>query len=368
MKRGKYGNNLLLLTVLVGFCILALIEIFYGQAQIRLEKERLALEEENHRTVQELKSGWDNMADDNDLNAGSASGIDEKQSDAAKIDNTSVNTDDVGSDSVSEQSAEPEQQAEDDKEYDMQIVVMGDSIMAAERENNGDVPTLIGEAANAKVYNLAIGGTTAALLPNDQYNFANWNSSGLLGMVNAIIGNINPDYFNDPVVRNILETCDFSQIDYFVIEYGINDFTSRQIPQSRYLENGDILGVDTTHTYAGALDTAVTLLKDNFPNAQILLVAPHYCQFFEGSVFMGDAYSMNYGYGTLVDFFRCAGYVADQYKADGVLFFNAMEESGIDAYTAEKYLEDGIHLTNLGRRVYADEVARRISADFYREE
>ena len=368
IRKGKYSGNIMLLVVLIGFCILALIEIVYGQKQIRMERERLALEEENNRAVQELKAEWNNLKGDPSVGSESAQAVGEEQNSVTEPDNTLVNTGDAAHNSEPVQDAETKETAKDDHKYDMQIVVMGDSIMADQREEHGDIPTMIGESCNAKVYNLAIGGTTAALLTDEQYNFAKWESSGLMGMVNVVLGDLSPDIINDYEVRKIIETCDFSQTDYFIIEYGINDFTSKQIPQSRYLENGDVLGVDATHTYAGALETAVTLLEDNFPDARILLIAPHYCQFFEGTTFMGDAYSMNYGYGTLVDFFRCAGYVADQHKAENTFFFNAMEESGIDAYTAEDYLEDGIHLTNLGRRMYADEVARRINKDFRPEE
>ena len=42
--------------------------------------------------------------------------------------------------------------------------------------------------------------------------------------------------------------------------------------------------------------------------------------------------------------------------------------SGIDAYTAEKYLEDGIHLSAEGRKQYADYAIRLIMGDFYPEE
>ena len=368
MQKGKHGGNLLLLTILIGFCILAIIEILYGQAQIRMERERLALEEKNHRTVQELKAEWNDLKGNPDVNTESVGTVGEEQNSSAEPDKTLVNTGGTSSDSVQTQDVEPGESEADDKEYAMQIVVLGDSIMADGRDENEDVASLIGEACNAKIYNLAIGGTTAALLTNEQYNYADWGSIGLLGVINAMLGNINPYIFDEYETGKILKECDFSKTDYFVIEYGINDFTSRQIPQSRYLENGDILGVDEVHTYAGALNTAVDLLKTHFPNATILVVAPHYCQIFEGPTFMGDAYSINYGYGTLVDFFRVAGYVADQHKADNVLFFNAMEESGIDAYTADKYLEDGIHLTDEGRRIYADKIIERIYADFYRPE
>ena len=368
MRKGKFGSNLLLLIVLIGFCILALIEILYGQAQIRLEKERLALEEENHRTVQELKSGWDNLTGDTGVSERPAQDVRDGQTDVMETDNISANAADDVSGPVSEQGAESEQMVNDDKEYDMQIVVMGDSVMADERENNGDVPTLIGEATNAKVYNLAIGGTSAALIPGEQFNFAQWSSQGFLGVVNAILGNLNPDVFEGYETEKILKECDFSKTDYFVIEYGINDFLTKQIPQSRYLEDGGILNIDASHTYAGALDGGVDALAKHFPDAKILLVSPHYCQFYEDGVCVGDAYSVNYGYGTLVNFFRITGNVAERHREDNVLFFNAMEQSGIDAYTVDKYLKDGIHLSNEGRRMYADKIAERICADFYREE
>lgn len=367
MRKGKYNGNLLLLIILIGFCVLALIEILYGQTQIRLEKERLAIEEENNRTVQELKSEWNDMKGGTDVSAGFDQQVNDGQSSVTEPDNSSANTGDDSA-SAAEQSAEPEQQAEDDKEYTMQIVVMGDSIMDNQRENNGDVPTLIGEATNAKVYNMAIGGTTAALLPGEQFNFAEWYSTGFLGVVNAMLGNINPDVFEGYETEKILRECDFSKTDYFVIEYGINDFMSRKVPQSRYLADGEMLDIDGAHTYAGALEVGVRTLLQHFPNAKILLVSPHYCEFFENGVFVGDAYSVNYGYGTLVEFYRITSYIAEQHRGDGVLYFNAMEQSGIDAYTVNKYLEDGVHLSNEGRRMYADKIAARINADFYREE
>lgn len=363
-QKGKFGGNLLLLIVLIGFCILALIEILYGQARIRLEKERLALEEENHRTVQELKSEWDNSKGGTDVSAG----LVPEQSDVAESDNTPANTSDDDSGSLPEQDAKPEQQTEDDKKYSMQIVVLGDSIMADQREDKGDVPTLIGEATNAKVYNLAIGGTSAALTPGEQFSFDDWRSTGFLGVVNAMLGNISPDVFAGYETEQILKECDFSRTDYFVVEYGLNDFTSRKIPQSKYLADGEILDIDQTHTYAGALDVGVGTLARYFPDAKILLVSPHYCQFFEDGAYKGDAYSLNYGYGTLVDFSRITTYVAEHHKGDGILYLNAIEQSGIDAYTVDKYLEDGIHLSDEGRRLYADKIAGMINADFYRAE
>ena len=47
---------------------------------------------------------------------------------------------------------------------------------------------------------------------------------------------------------------------------------------------------------------------------------------------------------------------------------NAFEESGIDADTADEYLADGIHMTPLGARVYAEKLAKIIHNDYAPEE
>ena len=365
MHKGRYGSNILLLAVLIGFCILAIIEILYGQAQIRMERERLALEEENHQAVQELKAEWDNLKGEPSVVAESVEEAGEEQNIVSEPEKILINTSDNTSSANSV--SENDKEVQDDRKYDMQIVFMGDSILDRNRDEAG-VAGLIAEACNAKAYNLAVGGTTAALLPDEQRGFETWNTQGLLGVVNAILGNIDPAVFEGTRAGEILQECNFDETDYFVIEYGINDFTSGKIPQSKYLENGDVLAIDDVHTYAGALELAVYLLRERFPDAKILIFSPHYCQFFNGNTFVGDAYSLDYGYGTLVDFFRVSGYVADQHKKDNVLFYNAMEESGIDAYTASEYLEDGIHLSEAGRRAYADYPSRLIMADFYPEE
>ena len=357
----KHGNSILLLTVLIGFCILAIIEILYGQSQIRMERARLALEEENHRAVKELKAEWNDLKEGPSTVTESVPEVGEEPNSESGPEETLVDTDET------ELSASVSENSEDDRTYDMQIVFLGDSILDSSRDETG-VAYLVGQECNAKVYNMAIGGTTAALLPDEHYNYEEWESRGLLGVVNAIVGNIEPDIFDGSIVGEVLETCDFSKTDYFVIEYGINDFLCGQIPQSRHLENGELRNIEEAQTYVGALEIAVNILRNWFPDAKILLISPHYCQIFEGSTFIGDAYSLNYGYGTLVDFFRITGYVALEYQKDNVMFFNAMEESGINAYTADEWLEDGVHLSEQGRREYASIISRRILKDFYPEE
>lgn len=346
LKKNKHSGSILLSIVLVGFCILAVIEIICGQARIRAEREISAITEDNRQTVRQQR--------------GSENG------------QMSADTGDtLSSNSVSVEGEEDglSESAEDIRKYDMQIVFMGDGILDRDREDDGVAP-LISQACNARIYNMAISGTAASLMPDEQYDFETWTSMGLLGVVNAILGNIDSGIFDGYRAGEVLSECDFSETDYFVIEYGINDFLCRQIPQSIYLADGGVLEIGELHTYSGALERAVTLLQDNFPNAKILLIPPHYCQVFEEDTgtYVGDAYSVDYGHGSLVDFYRCAEYVAKQHAKESVIFYDTIENSGIDAYTADDYLQDGIHLTAEGRRVYADYASGLIMADFYPEE
>lgn len=368
-KKSRQGVNTLLV-ILIGFCILAIIEILYGQAQIRMERDRLALEEKNNQRVQELEAELQNLQNE----AGVTTTREEQQTagsaetSAQRPAKVMEKTEDTQKTQEQEPVAATGTKAqEDDREYSMQIVIMGDSIMDGDRTESG-AADIISEQLNAKVYNMSIGGTTAALLPTDNAAFDQWNSCSLLGIVNAILGNISADVFNGYKAKEVLQTCDFSKTDYFIIEYGVNDFLTGKIPNSRYLENGDELAVRSDSTYTGALESAIVKLRSGFPNAQILLVGPHYCQIFSGKTFIGDGYSLDYGYGPLVNFSRGAGYVAEQHKEDGVLFFNAFENSGIDAGTADEYLKDGVHMTPLGARVYAEKIASIIRNDFAPEE
>ena len=358
-KERHWNGRVTLFAIMIGFCILALIEIAYGQAKLKVEKERLAMEETNYQTLQALEKTQEDIHSEEAALKGK-----EPEQESSFM---NVVEKDAKETEPTEEAAKPEQNdAEDDDKYDMQIVFMGDSIIDSDRENDG-VAALVSDACNAKVYNMAMGGTTAALLPDQSEDYSDWDSRGLLGVVNAILGNIDTTLFENYKAGQILKECDFSKTDYFVIEYGVNDFLSK-IPISQYLENGEMRNEDRAHTYASALESALTSLHVAFPDAKIIVIAPHYCQFFEGGKYIGDGYSLDYGYGNLISYARVCGYVAHHREEDGVMFYNAFEESGIDAYSAEDCLEDGIHLTSEGRHRYADFIIRMIMKDFYPEE
>ncbi|MDE6202699.1 MAG: SGNH/GDSL hydrolase family protein [Lachnospiraceae bacterium] len=234
---------------------------------------------------------------------------------------------------------------------ELQIVFLGDSIFDNSRDGTG-IPYLTSIQCEADAYNLAIGGTSASIEADESAESAQWTSRSLVGIVNAIIGKIPTDIFAGSKTKEILDNpnIDFSQTDYFVIEYGINDFF-RGVAQS------DPDSIYNVKTYAGALRYAVANLTEIAPDATIILCSPTYAQFYDGTWMIGDGNSVNTGNGTLFDYKGTCNYVAKETQS---VFFNAYQDLGIDGYTAEQYLEDGVHLTEDGRHLYADALAKLI--------
>lgn len=240
----------------------------------------------------------------------------------------------------------PEQPAENR----LQIVFLGDSILDGYRDETG-IAYLTGVYCDADVYNLAMGGTTAALTTYENGEYENWTSRGLQGVVHAICGNVDAKILDGYRSGEVFATCDFSNTDYFVIEYGMNDFLGG-IPLNDSDDPYD------EYTYVGALRIAIQRLRDSFPDATIVLCSPNYAQFWgkDGS-YLGDGNMVSNGGGKLVEYYRVCGNVAvDQ----NTLFLNAYEGIGLDAYSADEYLEDGIHLSKKGRRKYAEKLSQII--------
>ncbi len=237
------------------------------------------------------------------------------------------------------------------KGSNLQIVFLGDSIFDTYRDGTG-IPYLTAVQCDADVYNLAIGGTSASIDKDDQYEAENWTSQSLVGVVKAICGQIPSDVFAGTRTKEILdsEKVDFKDTDYFVIEYGLNDFF-KAAPLSNESNEYDY------RTYVGALRYAVSNLGSYADDATIILCGPNYAQFFNGDSFIGDGNTLNTGYGTLFDYKGSCQYVA---KEQNAYFFDAYLDLGIDGYTAEEYLEDGVHLSEAGRHLYADALAEKI--------
>lgn len=159
-----------------------------------------------------------------------------------------------------------------------------------------------------------------------------------------LCGNVDASLLDGTAAKEAYDRCNLENTDYFVIEYGMNDFLSG-IPLNDEEDFYD------EYTYVGALRIAIQNLRNAFPNATIVLCSPNYGQFWgkDGS-YLGDGNMVNNGGGTLVEYYRVCGNVSADMNT---LFLNAYEGIGLNTYTADEYLEDGIHLSQKGRAEYA---------------
>lgn len=255
-------------------------------------------------------------------------------------------SEEVVSEAPESESPSPEEETEDRRK---QIVVFGDSIWDSARDETG-IAYLLSQYMNADVYNCSIGGTRASLKEGESPdNYENWDSTSLSGMINVAIGNVDPEIFLEGYVAGgVIRNIDFSKTDFFIISYGLNDYFS-----------GAPLNVEggsswDAHGYGGALRFAIDRLRTNYPEAQILLISPTYCQFFKDGVMYTDSNMKDFGGGSLTLYANACQNVAE---TQNTLYIDAYSKMGINIYTADEYLEDGIHLTAAGRELYAKAVS-----------
>lgn len=233
----------------------------------------------------------------------------------------------------------------DDK---LQIVYFGDSIFDFHRDDGTSIPKLTSDILNANYINLAMGGTCASINIDNKWDNENWDSTSGAGMAKAAAGLVNPDVFLDCTAKELVKAHqgEFSQTDIFVIEYGINDFLAH-----RPLDDMDNLANPTT--YNGALKQMILACQTVAPNAFIVLCKPSYCEFWgKDGMYLGNTYVMSNDNGvTLFDYGGKVDCVDDPDK--GIFAFDTNVDNGINIYSAEECLEDGIHLTQAGREKYS---------------
>lgn len=202
------------------------------------------------------------------------------------------------------------------------IVFFGDSLFRKYSVEFKNVPGMIGALTNANTYNLSIGGTTAT--NNDA-------GTSFCDIVNMFLGNIEIKESLDENVVSAL--ADFRAQSHdnreltFVILYGFNDYANN-------VSLGNKIGNDTT-TFSGALNIGISLLKEAYPDADIVLVSPLYTDYNNGGQkgFTAEGKSL-LKYISAME--KCAEY-------NEASFVNLYSEAGIDSANSDKYLSDGIH-------------------------
>ena len=211
------------------------------------------------------------------------------------------------------------------------IVVFGDSIWNDARGEDGVSEHLMAMTGST-VYNCAIGGTSAALVGDNPANIRDWTNQSFNGMVYVANGVV-PAYnvLGDTSAYEVIEQVDFNTVDYILVSYGLNDFFSEVPVYPEYYYD--------INSYVGALRNGILHLRENYPQAQIVLVTPTYSELFESE--------REYRIGDYVEAMRGVSVEMNTGLAD---MFHIM---GDDAASRISHLDDGVHLSAEGREIYA---------------
>lgn len=247
-------------------------------------------------------------------------------------------------------------------QYD--IVFLGDSIIGT--ENNYSVVDIVGDKLGMTAFNGAFGGSTMSLsgsevwgsISNNQWSmirlaqamtYEDWQSQKI-AMAYAVSYEENNrqafDYFEQRMEE--LVDIDFTKVKVLVIEHGTNDYNA-----ARRLDNPEDL-YDIS-TFGGALRSSLRLLQEKYPDLQIVIISPLYCQFL-GQINQ-PGYLTDFGQGVLDDYVSLEKAIAEEF---GVPFIDAYHNSGIWEHNAREYLPDGLHLSDKGVLLFGEYVAEEV--------
>lgn len=210
---------------------------------------------------------------------------------------------------------------------DLCIVFFGDSVITYNR-GSMSLPGVVGGLSGAQVYNLGIGGTPASGDPADVHN--------MNGMINHFLSQDIDGLQESLYLLELMDYIDGNNQEKrhcFVLNFGLNDYFGGgpvENPEDDY----------DTKTYAGALRTGISTLRDNYPDALILVMTPTFTALFSD----GTERNSEVG-GVLTEYVDAAVRVSGEM---GVYCKDNYWDSGINKESYGLYLADGTHPSERG--------------------
>lgn len=208
------------------------------------------------------------------------------------------------------------------------IVFFGDSVIGY-NAGSYSLPGVVEGLSGAQVYNCGQGGVPASQDPSMALSLNTMITHFLdqtpFGLENA------GDY--DSGLKKYIEEKHEGKRYCFVLNFGLNDYFGGHAvsnPDDPY----------DVRTYAGALRTGIKVLRENFPEAEILVTTPTYVMLFSG----GTEKQGEVG-GVLTDYVDLTVNVAEEM---GVRCINNYMISGINENNWPQYLADGCHPNETG--------------------
>lgn len=232
----------------------------------------------------------------------------------------------------------------------IQITFLGDSILDNFRGETG-ICEQVEKILDAKVYNIAIGGTSASVSRGGLGYDDSFDDTCGLGITKVLANRISLDVIMDckakEIIREHIE--DIKKSDIFVIEYGINDFLACRT-------RVEMDNLYDPYTYEGALRLMIADLRKINPDAAIVLCQTTYIELYrDNGEYVGNTYTLDNGTGSAMDY---NGTMASVVNAVGDLYMFKHEDTGINVYNFNDTVLDGIHLNENGRKIYAENFSK----------
>lgn len=232
------------------------------------------------------------------------------------------------------------------------VVILGDSVIANFFNYYGSpsIPEYIEQQTNLAVYNGAFGGSGMAMqrlelsgaVATPSWCMANLAEGICLDAWESVFASMsyadhyvetNPQVFSNYEERlHGLARIDFREVDVLFIEHGTNDYNmgiAVDNPENPYDKS----------TFGGALRYSLQLLQEAYPELQIVLITPFYCEInTDGGYVKCD--EKDWGGGILKDYVLKEIEIAAEF---GVDLLDGYHESGIDEETLQIYMPDRLH-------------------------
>lgn len=221
----------------------------------------------------------------------------------------------------------------------LEILFLGDSIIGNYTDSLS-IPQVVAGHTGAVAYNFGCGGSTAADSKEDVPSMTMIADALLEGKMNDIPQDT---AYYEELLRYKKEG-NKEAPKMFVINYGLND-CFQGLPL-----NGE--EPYDTSTYEGALRLTVEKIKKHYPEAQILLMSPH----FTSGMNFGKDKAGEKG-GTLAEYAAMVVKVAEEMDVD---VLDNFKELGITEKNWLQYLPDGTHPNERARYLFGSRIIEKI--------
>ena len=240
----------------------------------------------------------------------------------------------------------------------VQLVTFGDSVFGEVRDETA-IPEQISRLLGMSCYNAAFGGTRMARADLEHRLDYAKDSLCMVGLMKSLwaddfgvqqtvrIRESSTEYFEETV--DGLAAIDFSRVELVLIQHGLNDYYSGTV-----ISNED--DPYDEYTFAGALRTSLSILREKYPDLRIVIVTPTYTWYKQDGLTCEER---DIGYGLMEDYVAAELAVAEEFGVEVIdLYHDFLPHEKWEDW--ELYTRDGLHPNEAGRALIAERIAEEL--------